>query len=418
MNISTPAIRAVGQRFISIDFPSERIIASLGAELRSRCQDNVLIINMSERDYDTELLPGHVLNVNFRGLPAPPLELLCRLCLQIHQWIARSPVNMVAVHCFPGLSRTAVLICCYLAWSGVCVHPVDSLVDVCAGLKIDVEANPILPSQKRYMNYFFDFLTNPAFPQVPAKSLGISKLILNGVPNLPLSDDALFRPFIEVWQDGHLICTSLPGSSKDMQIEELVASVPSYSISRDSISNEISCVSVFDKFEELVLSGDLLFRVRHLSSKGGRFTCMRFAFNTNHVSNNMLHFGQLELDGNGFNDCMIDVVFNPSVTPVTSSEDSERARDIFLRAKQVGDKLRQGCDVSDAGSDIEEVIMLRKVIAHSSGTAPPQVIGRPEPIPENNEPINTANALPATVKPKSTDEVDDFFAQLERDAQI
>jgi hypothetical protein len=115
---------------------------------------------------------------------------------------------------------------------------------------------------------------------------------------------------------------------------------------------------------------------------------------------------------------MIDVVFNPSVTPVTSSEDSERARDIFLRAKQVGDKLRQGCDVSDAGSDIEEVIMLRKVIAHSSGTAPPQVIGRPEPIPENNEPINTAAELPATEKPKSTDEVDDFFAQLERDAQI
>jgi hypothetical protein len=409
MNIDTPEIREVGHRFVSIDFPSERIMASLGSELRRRYQDNILIINMSERDYDHDQLPGHVLAVSFRGLPAPPLELLCRLCLQIHQWFSRSPGNVVAVHCFPGLSRTAVLLCSYLAWCGAYVHPVDALIDVCTGLKIDVEGNPILPSQKRYLNYFFDFLTNPSMPQVPARSLGISKLILNGVPSLPVSEDEVFRPFIEIWKEGRLVYSSLPRVTKEMEISDILASVPGYPITRDPVSNEYTCVVSFSDFHGIVFSGDLLFRVRHLSSKGGRFTCLRFAFNTNYVVNNMLHFGQMEIDGNVFNNCMIDVVFSPAASSSASageSEEVQRCVDVLGRAKALGEKLRQGCDVSETGSDIEEIFLRRKV--KTSDETVPVVIGKPSVVAES----------PAARGPTSGDDVDDFFAQLERDAQI
>ena len=409
MNISSPTIREVGHRFLSIDFPSERLIDSLGEELRKRHQDNLLIINLSEREYDVDKLPGHVLSLNFRGFPAPPLDLTARLCMQIHQWLTRSPANMVAIHCFPGLSRTAVLICCYLAWSGVCVHPVDALIDVCIGLKIDVEANPVLPSQKRYMNYFFDFLTSQSLPTVPAKSVGISKLILNGGPNLLMAEDTTFRPFIEIWQDGHLIFSTLPDGAKDMSIEELVSRVESY-----STSDVTTCVSMFTDFRDLVLSGDLLFRVRHLTSSGQRLTCMRFAFNTNYVHNNMLHFGQLEIDGNTWNDAMIDVVFHPASTvPLESSLDT---LDILKRAKAMADKLRVGSDLSDPGSDIEEVILLKKVLSQSS--AEPQPIGRSTE--DVSKPVVEQLALspPKRDATPTVDEVDDFFAQLEKDAQI
>jgi hypothetical protein len=414
MNISTPIIRDVGNRFLSIDFPSERIIASLGVELRRRYQDNVLIVNLSERDYDEDQLPGHVLTVNFRGLPAPPLELLCRLCLQIHQWLSRSSANVVAIHCFPGLSRTAVLLCSYLSWCGTYVHPVDALIDVCAGLKIDVESNPILPSQKRYLNYFFDFLTNPVLPAVPARNLTVSKLILNGVPRLPMSEDALFRPFVEIWKDGHLVYTSLPANTKELSVEDLVNSVQGHPIAPDPVSQEETCVAAFTGFGEVVLSGDILFRIRHLTSLGGRFTCLRFAFSTNHVVNNMLHFGQLEIDGNLFNNCMIDVVFGVSATSSTSivTEEVNQTRDILKRAKETSDKLRQGCDVSETGSDIEEIFLRRKVQAEApkigtvSEKATAAVIGKqsPDPLMEKG--------------PESGDDVDDFFAQLEKDAQM
>jgi hypothetical protein len=367
---------------------------------------------MSEREYDVDQFPGHVLTVNFRGMPAPPLELVCRLCLQMYQWLSRSPANVVAIHCFPGLSRTAVLMCSYLAWSGHCVHPVDALIDVCAGLKINVESSPILPSQKRYLNYLFDFLTSPTLPAIPPKSLAISKLILNGVPSIPVGEDGSFRPFIEIWKDGHLMFTSLPSNFKELSVDDLVASVKSYPTSDGELS-----VASFDDFSGISLSGDVLFRVRHLTTNGGRFTCLRFAFNSNYINNNMLHFGQFEIDGNASNNCMIDVMFNLEPHSSTLSEDVERLRDTMKRAKELSEKLRQGCeDVSELGSDIEEVFK-KKLATDDSVTQQhqeaPQVIGKPVVVMEESSQLASVSD-PGT----SCDDVDDFFAQLEKDAQI
>ena len=410
LNIATPEIRDLGHRFISIDFPSERIIASLGAELRMRYHDNILIVNMSERDYDTDQLPGHVLQASFRGMPSPSVELLCRLCLQIYQWLSRSPANVVAIHCFPGLSRTAVVVCSYLAWSGAVVHPVDALIDICSGLKIDVDSNPILPSQKRYLNYFFEFLTSPVSLRIPAKSLGIAKLILNGIPNIPVAEDDAFRPFIEIWRDGHLVFSSLP--REQLSIQDLVASVKGYPLSDGDL-----CVSQFDEFSDVSLCGDVLFRVRHLGINGARLTCLRFAFNTNYVGNNMLHFGQFEIDANAFNSCMVDVVFTDQDNSSSDSlgidnEEIDRTKDVLKRGKEVSDKLRQGCDVSETGSDIEEIFLRKKLAAikHEEPSIVTPVVSLPVA-----EPIGKQTAESVG---DSGDDVDDFFAQLEKDAQI
>ena len=364
---------------------------------------------MSEREYNTDLLPGHVLSLNFRGLPAPPLEILCRLCLQIHQWLSRSPSNVVAVHCFPGLSRSAVLICSYLAWAGVVVHPVDALVEVCAGLKIDVDSNPMLPSQKRYLNYFFDMLTSASLPAVPARTLSLKRLILNGVPNLPISDEALFRPFFEVWKDGRIVYTSLPSGAKDMPVEALVATVPAYHITKDALLNEDSCVASFDVQGIQSVSGDLLVRLRHLTGKGGRFTCVRFAFNTNYVVDGLIHLARHELDGTSFSHCMVDLAFE---VPQNVQEDPEeveenaRIREIFNRSRDVSRKLRQGVAVEDDGDDIEEVLLMKALGAGSTKPTDAQVIGKEVPVME------------MTPTERSGDDVDDFFAQLEKDAQI
>lgn len=412
VTISIPMTREIGNRFISIDYPSERIISSVATVLRKKHQDNILIINMSERTYETDLLPGHVLAVNFRGLPAPPLEILCRLCLQIHQWMSRSASNVVAVHCFPGLSRTAVLVSCYLAWSGVCVHPVDALVGVCAGLKIDVDNGPLLPSQKRYLNYFFDILTSSSPPRVPARSYMIKKLILNGVPNLPISDESLFRPFFEIWRDGHIVFTSLPGGAKDMAPDVLAAAVRVYPISRDSILQEDSCTVCFDNLVDCCpISGDLLFRIRHLGSKGARFTCLRFAFNSNYVNDGLVHLARQELDGNILSHCVVDLVMEEVTDPIVSQESREenaRITEIFKRSIFVSSRLRQGLPVSEyeGGDELEDALV--KSVSSPVPERPPAIlIGQP----------TTAETHEMTPTPPG-DDIDDFFAQLEKEAQI
>ena len=411
MNLSSPTIRDVGHRFLSIDFPSERIIGSLTEELRRRHQDNILVINMSEREYDEDQLPGHVLSVNFRGLPSPPLEVVCRLCMQIRQWLSRSPANVVAVHCFPGLSRTAVLICCYLAWSAVCLHPVDALVDVCAGLKIDVDSNPILPSQKRYLNYFFEFLSDPKLPPVPAQCFFLSKVIVTRIPNLPMGEEGVFRPFVEIWKDGRLIFSTLPGAS---DIAELVTCVPAYPISQE----EDTCVSVFEGDEKMTFSGDLLFRVRHLTSSGGRFTAFRFAFNSNHVADNVMHLGQQELDGD--HNCLVDVVFRPSPPEMSEEDDSVKA--ILRKSWDTAAALREGADVSDdGGSDIEHVLLSKLGKSKPSGDhklPSPQIIGSSSSSVDPSAVTATPTFELSPKSPAGGDDVDDFFAQLEKEAQI
>ena len=399
-------IREVVPGFVSIDCPSEKTIDTISSTLRSRYnEDAIMIINMSERTYDYDKMPGHVITVNFRGLPAPPLDVLCRLCLQIHQWKSRNSNNLVVVHCFPGYSRSAVLIACYQAWSGKCNHPVDSLIEVCRGLKID-ENDAILPSQKRYLNYFFDLLSNGnGVPPLPASSLRVKKLIVTGVPNIPMSEDSKFRPFYEIWTNGKLLFSSLP---RDVPIETLVESVVT---AYDMVSPEGEIVAVFDDSnnvadEQPICRGDVLFRIRHLGTSGVRYTCIRFAFNTNYVFDNVLHLSQHEIDGSNFPKCVIELVFEPvsSSVAAATTEVSSDEKILFERSHQVSSRLRQGLSIDEETErDVEEMLLAKVLGLDSQG-------------PNKNVPVIPIHDN--TPVANSGDDVDDFFAQLEREAKM
>ncbi len=377
-----------------------------------------MIINMSERIYDFDKMPGHVITVNFRGLPAPPLDVLCRLCLQIHQWKSRNRNNLVVVHCFPGYSRSAVLISCYQAWSGICNHPVDALIDVCRGLKID-ENDSILPSQKRYLNYFFDLLTNGhGTPPNQASGFRVRKLIFTGIPNIPLSEDGKFRPFYEIWTNGKLVYSSLP---RDVPVETLVESVvTAYEI----IDPQTEIVAGFDDSNNVsddqpICKGDVLFRIRHLSPSGVRYTCLRFAFNTNYVFDNVLHLSQHEIDGNNFPKCVVELVFEPSTTSVPL-EGEEKL--LFERSYQVSSRLRQGLSIDeDTERDVEEVL-LAKALGLDQGR--PSLDRTATTNPATSRSVSDVSKVPVipihdnTTVGNSGDDVDDFFAQLEREAKM
>ncbi len=414
-------LRYVDSRLISIDFPTERSIDSVAAALRGHHgEDDVLIINMSERVYDYDRMPGHVVSVNFRGLPSPPLEVLCRLCLQIHQWLSRSATTVVAIHCFPGYSRTAVLASCYLAWSGKYVHPMDALSSVSAALgKIGEEEdsieNLLLPSQKRYMNYFFQFLISDEnemeLTRVPPVQLSMSRVVLIGLPKLPpMGDDSDgFRPFFEVWQNGQLVHSSLP------KTKDILSTLPVYPHQHES--EEKSVIVSMDVGIPIVIEGDVLVRVRHFTQRGGRFTCLRFAFSTNQIKEESLHLSQHEIDGNKESNCMIDVVFGkggnqPAVVIEEDDENNESHKHIFEAAKKLSEKLRYSLFHSRSNSKdqpIDEETLLMNAL-HAS-----EKLKKTSPPPEMYD-MQTPQHQDEEAHP--SDDVDDFFAQLERDARI
>merc|ERR1719197_426693 len=149
---------------------------------------------------------AHLLNgkfgveVQFLGLPAPPLELLAKLCLQCHEWLTSGPDKMIVAHCFTGYLRSIVFAACFLSWQGQYEHPVDALDMICGS--VDVLEEKILPSQKRYLTYFSAVMHGDVLAPLPVE-LSIKALHLHGTPDIPD-----FRPYVEVWQEGQRIFSS------------------------------------------------------------------------------------------------------------------------------------------------------------------------------------------------------------------
>ncbi|CAK0908395.1 unnamed protein product, partial [Prorocentrum cordatum] len=109
------------------EFPSDDKIDRLSTRLNKDFAHRMLILNMSEKKYAVGKFSGEVIDVAFRGLPAPPMDLFMELCLSAHNWLASDPGNILVVHCFEGFSRSIVFMSCFLAFRGLSHHPVDAL---------------------------------------------------------------------------------------------------------------------------------------------------------------------------------------------------------------------------------------------------------------------------------------------------
>uniref|UniRef100_A0A0G4FH05 Phosphatidylinositol-3,4,5-trisphosphate 3-phosphatase n=1 Tax=Chromera velia CCMP2878 TaxID=1169474 RepID=A0A0G4FH05_9ALVE len=234
-----------------MDFPHEDVIEDLSEALRGFHSNAFLMLNMSERTYNTRMFEGDVIDVNFRGLPSPPLDLLLKLQMSVHAWLSSDPINILVVHCYRGHSRSATFMSAYMAWAGLAEHPLQALEEVCEKVGLDPRTQ-ILPSQKRCLSYV-DLLQKGFSAKAPPVS--IRRLILNEIPvfDPPTAmlrrtrggkgvgeeggegeKDAqaeegeeededeeeevevpqpVFRPFVEVWVSGEMVYSSLDGLS-------------------------------------------------------------------------------------------------------------------------------------------------------------------------------------------------------------
>jgi len=339
-----------------MEFPSEEKIDRLSTRLNGDFGQRMLIYNMSERKYDTSKFQGEVVDVGFRGLPAPPVELLMELCVSAQQWLAGDEGNALVVHCFQGYSRSAVFMSCLLAFRGLCSHPSDALQEVCEKLGVD-EAAMIVPSQRRYLSYFQQCQQELSPVRTRFRLLRVQ---LNGVPQFDAEAKAAFRPYVEVWSGGELIFTSeqRPGGAAASAQDALEL--------HKAYGAGDSCVSIQPPADTFV-AGDVLVRVRHIHADGtSRDTALRVAFHTGFIDAG-LQLAKRELDSackdSRFSDeFFLDLILEPAPElegPAEPSPVFAKAREVSrqLRDKEAAAKTQMAkSDEADEVTELEETL--------------------------------------------------------------
>ena len=181
-------------RIIWMDFPAPERIATLSDELHQRHADCFMVWNLSGTSYDEQAFGGRVVSLRFSGHLCPPLLMLVEACLSIQAWLSADPANIVAVHCRTGRGRSAVLLCCMLAWrqsgglsralsspgGGGPRSPLDWLSHL-AQVRGQDENVLTLPSHRRYLHYF-GALLGGARPSGGAQQL--RSIVLHSMPPL------------------------------------------------------------------------------------------------------------------------------------------------------------------------------------------------------------------------------------------
>ncbi|KAK9828776.1 hypothetical protein WJX72_002018 [[Myrmecia] bisecta] len=145
----------------------------------------------SERESSAEKLGAEVVRFPMDDHQAPSLQLMLEVCQEIDRYLGESGANVAAVHCKAGKGRTGLVICAYLMYTGMCTSGEEAMDLYSAQRTLDGRGVTV-PSQRRYIRYFQDFLHRKALPHV--QPLQLQQITISG-----LSEKALEEMMVVLW---------------------------------------------------------------------------------------------------------------------------------------------------------------------------------------------------------------------------
>ncbi|XP_059162032.1 tensin-1-like isoform X3 [Physella acuta] len=268
----------ITERIISMTFPSEGHdttyafnLKEVVRMLKTKHQDNYLILNLSEKRQDLTKSNPQVKDFGWPDHLAPPLERLCSLCKAIDSWLNADLRNVVVLHCKGGRSRIASVIAAYMHYSNICASA-DQALDRFAMKRFydDKLGGLPLPSQRRYVRYFSGLLSGAI--KINSNPLYLHHILIHGVPNFDTKGGC--RPFIKVYQGMQPIFTSGVYNVTD--------------------NMQKVCISISPG---IPLRGDILIKCYHKKTRSGQREVMwQCQFHTCAISDNSVVFSKQELD--------------------------------------------------------------------------------------------------------------------------
>jgi phosphatidylinositol-3,4,5-trisphosphate 3-phosphatase/dual-specificity protein phosphatase PTEN len=100
------------------------------------------------------------------------------LCKDASDWIQKDPKNIVAIHCKAGKGRTGLMISCLLLYMNMCKTYSEAL-ELFGTQRTSNGKGVTIPSQKRYVEYFSQFLQNFKLEPLKFQFQGIPLVLTN-----------------------------------------------------------------------------------------------------------------------------------------------------------------------------------------------------------------------------------------------
>merc|ERR1712194_599863 len=166
-----------------------------------------------------------------------------------------------------------------------------------------------IPTQTRYLNYFSRILLKHQMPE--PHHIRLRKIIMNTVPCIEKTSDGFMcsRPYIQIFQQAKLLFSSAAHADQVKMLRE----------------SDGGTTFTIDPDQPLELQGDLLVRMRHVSSDGSRCSMLRAVFHTGYYKAGVVRFTKKQLDGavddkRYSDEFWLDFVFEVCAPEVSESE--------------------------------------------------------------------------------------------------
>uniref|UniRef100_UPI00358FEFD8 tensin-3-like isoform X2 n=2 Tax=Myxine glutinosa TaxID=7769 RepID=UPI00358FEFD8 len=244
--------------------------------LLSKHGEKHLVINLSENDVDLRQMNLKVQDVSWPDGHAPQISQLCLLVKYMNAWLISDPQNAVILNCKGHWGSVSTAVAAYMCYNDICSGSQEPLDKFSMKRFYDDKlSSSLLPSQKRYLQFFGDLLAKTY--KVREKAICVQLMILRGV--LPVG--AGCKVFLKAFQGLQLLHTS-----------------PVYIVPMGSPGGHL-CVSFSPG---LTLQGDILVKCFWAVSESGAWeTLFQVQFHTGALHKSSLVLGKDQLE-HAYND--------------------------------------------------------------------------------------------------------------------